>query len=138
MSSKGEGVARSVHGSRWDRIAQSLAAINPDLARYVTDWAYGEIYARSDLDLRTREIIAVTCLALEGPELQLQTHILSALEVGITEEELMGIFLHIIPFAGFPRALRAMQLACEILKQRPTSQPAQQHSDFSPEEHHGL
>jgi 4-carboxymuconolactone decarboxylase len=138
MSSQGERVARSVHGSRWDRIAHMLSEIDPELARYVTEWAYGEVYARTDLDLRTREIIAITCLSLEGPEPQLQTHILSALDAGISEQELMGVFLHIIPFAGFPRALRAMQVAREILNQRDTSQPHQSETDPRPEEHDGL
>ena len=45
---------------------------------------------------------------------QLMVHIHGSLNVGITEEEIIEIFTHCIPYVGFPRVLNAITSAKEV------------------------
>jgi 4-carboxymuconolactone decarboxylase len=115
---RGHAKGREMLGDRWDRIVEAVAAAGPDFARYVTEFAYGEVYCRPGLDMRSREMIAVTCLTLQGLKPQLKTHLMAALQVGVTEEELQELFIHMALYAGFPTALFGLQTAKEVLDER--------------------
>ena len=90
-----------------------------DLGRYMVEFPYGDIYSREGLALREREIATIALLtALGGREPQLRVHIASALNVGLTAEELEEIIIHTIIFAGFPTAINALNLLHEVLSER--------------------
>ena len=48
------------------RILASLQDIAPDFARFVVEFAFGDICARPGLDLKTREIATVAALTALG------------------------------------------------------------------------
>ncbi|MCO4780746.1 MAG: carboxymuconolactone decarboxylase family protein [Candidatus Cloacimonetes bacterium] len=110
----GEEKGRELLGSKWDKIIEALSAQNQDITKYIVEWAYGEIYNRPGLDLKQREIISITSLAMQGKNSQLKTHIFAALNAGLTEEEIMESFIHLALFAGFPTALEAIKIAKEV------------------------
>lgn len=116
---RGFAVATRVLGGRWERIREGLEALDADLARYVEEFAYGEVYGRPGLGLREREIIAITCLTLQGLAPQLKTHVYGALEVGLSPREVREAFIHIALYAGFPTALSGLAVAKEVLEGRP-------------------
>ena len=90
-----------------------------DLGRYMVEFPYGDIYSREGLALREREIATIALLtALGGREPQLRVHNASALNVGLTAEELEEIIIHTIIFAGFPTAINALNLIHEVLSER--------------------
>lgn len=115
---RGHEQGKRMLGHRWDRLVEALEKADPIFASYVTEFAYGEVYPRPGLDLRSRELVAVSCLTLQGLKPQLKTHILAALEVGIEEDELLELFLHLALYAGFPTALFGLQTAREVLDER--------------------
>ena len=66
--------------------ASSMLDVSPDLARYVVEFGYGDVYTRPGLDDRTRQLAAISALtALGGAEAQLEYHIGIALNVGVAE-----------------------------------------------------
>jgi 4-carboxymuconolactone decarboxylase len=107
-------MARKVLGKKWEPIRQMLQNLQPDLAGYVENFAYEEVYARPGLGLRERELIAVSCLTLLNLKPQLKTHVYGALEVGVTREELEEAFIHLALYIGFPAALAGLQTAREV------------------------
>lgn len=118
--SRGHEQGRSMLGHRWDRVVEAVQAASPEFARYVVEFAYGEIYPRPGLDLRSREMVAVTCLTMQGLKPQLKTHLIAALEAGVSEDELMELFLHLALYVGFPTALFGLQTAREVIEERRT------------------
>jgi len=101
------------------RITERLQDIAPDLARYVIEFAYGEIYERPGPDLKLRETATVAALtALGTAPAQLKTHIHRALNVGVTRQEVIEIILQMAVYAGFPAALNGMGLAKEVFQER--------------------
>jgi alkylhydroperoxidase/carboxymuconolactone decarboxylase family protein YurZ len=77
--------------------------------------AWGQVWTRPGLDLRTRSICTVAVLCALGESRQLATHIRGALRQGVTVEELAEIFVHVGNYAGAPRASTAVQVADAIL-----------------------
>ena len=76
----------------------SLGDIAPQLATYVLETIYGEIYQSEKLDSRTRQIVTVAALATLGTAApQLRTHIGGALRCGVTREELVEIMMQLVP-----------------------------------------
>src|ERR1700738_3309914 len=71
------------------QVDRSLGDVAPQLATYVLETIYGEIYQSPTLDSRTRQIVTVAALATLGTAApQLRTHIGGALRLGVTRGEL--------------------------------------------------
>jgi 4-carboxymuconolactone decarboxylase len=100
-------------------IERRLSHLDPDLERYVREFAYGEIYNRSNLpsglDTKTQEFLATVMLMALGNTLEIKTHLQGALNAGASEQELREVILFAIPYLGFPRAIGAMQSLKELL-----------------------
>ena len=95
-------------------VVESLKGIAPDLARYVIEYAFGDIYSRPGLDLRSREIAVIAALtALGFAQPQLKMHITAGLNVGLSREEIVEIIMQMSVYAGFPAALNAVASAAE-------------------------
>jgi 4-carboxymuconolactone decarboxylase len=108
-----------VDGAVGDQVIQSLKEIAPDLGRFIIEFAFGDIYTRSALDLKQRECITLASLATQGgTENQLRVHINGALNVGLTLEEIAETFIQCVPYVGFPRVLNAVAVAKEVFKKR--------------------
>ncbi|GGL51494.1 carboxymuconolactone decarboxylase family protein [Sporolactobacillus putidus] len=108
-----------VDGRQGDRVIQSLKELAPDLGKFIIEFAFGDIYTRPALDLKQRECVTLSSLAvLGGTENQLRVHINGALNVGVTPEEVIEVFIQCIPYVGFPRVLNAVSVAKEVFKSR--------------------
>ncbi len=87
----------------------SLADIAPDPGRYIVEFGFGDIYSRSGLTLREREIATIAALtALGNAAPQLKVHIEAGLNVGLTREAITETLLQMALYAGFPAALNGM------------------------------
>jgi len=109
----------SVREKIWGRHAAKIAAlldeVDEDLSRYIQEFAYEEVMARPGLDLKTRELLAITALISLGNPDELRTHIRGALANGASERELREAIIHSALYLGFPRALGAMKVLAEVL-----------------------
>lgn len=79
---------------------------------------YGEIWARPGLDLRTRCFITVGALAAMGHADQLYRHINSALNIGITPEEIHEALLQVSVYGGLSAWENAVGVAGEVFVAR--------------------
>ncbi len=101
----------------YKNLKENLEDIAPDLARFVAEFAYGDIYSRPGLDTKSREIATVAALtALGNAPLQLQSHIEGALNSGCSREEVVEVILQMAVYAGFPAAINGMNNAKEVFK----------------------
>ena len=105
-------------GEEGEQAIERLKDLDPDLARYLIEFPFGDIYNREGLDLRSREIATVAALtALGNATQQLKVHIHSALNVGVSRKEIIEIIIQMAVYAGFPAALNAMYAAKEVFKE---------------------
>jgi 4-carboxymuconolactone decarboxylase len=114
---RGIDIAEELAADKLEHFVKSgVAEIAPDFARMVIEFAFGDIYARKALDLRTRELIAIAALAASGNAgPQLRVHVESAESVGISKAETVEILMQIALYAGFPTALNALADCHDLL-----------------------
>ncbi|HVZ79594.1 MAG TPA: carboxymuconolactone decarboxylase family protein [bacterium] len=107
-----------IHGPVAKATLESVKDIAPDLGRFVTEFAFGDIYTRPGLDLKTRQLLTIASLTTLGSApLQLKSHIKGALRVGCTREEIVETLLQMSVYAGFPKAMNAIYNAKEVFKE---------------------
>ncbi len=111
------GLARlsEVDGAAGEAVIRSLGDIAPDLARYIIEYPFGDIYSRPGLDLRARQTATIAMLGALGTATpQLKVHIQAGLNVGLSREEIVEILMQLSVYAGFPAAINAMTAAREV------------------------
>lgn len=108
-----------VDGHVGEQVIAALSGIAPDLGKYIIEFAFGDIYCRENLNLQEREMVTLSSLlTLGGCENQLDVHINGALNVGITPQKVIEIFVQCIPYVGFPRVLNAVGVAKKVFAAR--------------------
>jgi 4-carboxymuconolactone decarboxylase len=88
--------------------------ISPDFEKYVTEFLAGEIWARPQLDLRTRSLVTIAALTALGRPLGLELNIRMALNNGASQQEIEETLLQMAPYAGFPAAWEALTVASRV------------------------
>jgi 4-carboxymuconolactone decarboxylase len=112
-------LARQLGAEATDAFARRLAALHPDLERYVTGFVFGVARDRPGLDTRTQALCVLAVLTAVGGPAQLTANIRYALAAGATAVEIEEVFLLMAPFAGFPAAWNALATAREVLGEHP-------------------
>ena len=102
-------------GQTPEQVERSLGDVAPQLATFVLETIYGEIYQNPALDSRMRQIVTVTALATLGTAApQLRTHIGGALRCGVTRDQLVEIMMQLAPFAGVAAAINGVAACREV------------------------
>lgn len=99
-----------------DHVAAAEARTTPfDTAfqRFITETAWGSVWARPDLDRRTRSLVTIAILAALGRE-ELEMHLRAIRNTGASPEEVAEVLLHVAVYAGVPAAHAAFELARSI------------------------
>jgi len=97
-----------------DKVLEGLGNIAPDMANYVLEFIFSDLYGRGNLDLKTKQMITITALAVIGnAKPQLIYHIENGLNLGLTQAEIIDIMTHLSGYAGFPAALNGIAAARE-------------------------
>jgi 4-carboxymuconolactone decarboxylase len=112
---RGVAVLQRLSGDSIEQVTNKVAEIAPDFARMTIEFPFGDLYSRGALDLRSREIAAVSALAALGRIPQLRVHVLAALNLGVTREEIVELLMQISIYAGFPPALNALAECHDML-----------------------
>ena len=102
-----------------EKVAESLADISPDLVKYIIEYAFGDIYNRTELPLRAKELCVVAALTAMGNAApQLKVHIHGALNVGCNIAEIQEVILQMSAYAGFPSAINGMLALKDVVAER--------------------
>jgi 4-carboxymuconolactone decarboxylase len=82
---------------------------------FITRYAWGGVWAREDLDRRTRSCITLALLTALGREHEIAMHVRAARRNGLTPEEIGEVLLHTAVYAGVPAANAAFAIAQGVL-----------------------
>lgn len=95
--------------------AGRVAEVAPDFARMVIEFTFGDLYTREELDLPTREVIAIAALASLGHVDQLRQHVSAGLRNGLSPPKIVEILMQSAVYGGFPNALNALAACHDLL-----------------------
>lgn len=108
-------VRRQVLGDEHvDRSWNNATDFDKDFQDFITQVAWGSIWSRPGLDLKTRHLITVAVLAALGREHELRLHINATPNTGITPEEMREMLLQVAGYAGIPAANTAFAIAKKL------------------------
>ncbi|MEU7164376.1 3-oxoadipate enol-lactonase [Streptomyces morookaense] len=113
----GEAMRRAVLGDdHVDRAAAATTAFTAPFQDFITHYAWGGIWTRPGLDLRTRSCITLTALVAGGRHEELALHVRAALRNGLTPEEISEVLLQTAVYCGVPAANAAFAVARRVVE----------------------
>ena len=113
---KGLALRKQVMGEAF--VANALAGATDfthPIQEHVTAKAWGDVWQRPGLDLKTRSLVTVAMLTALGKQHELKGHLRGALNNGATPAELQEVLLHAAIYCGVPTAVEAFRTAAEVV-----------------------
>jgi 3-oxoadipate enol-lactonase/4-carboxymuconolactone decarboxylase len=114
---EGMSVRRSVLGdAHVDRAIATTTPLTADFQSLITRYAWGEIWSRPGLDVRTRRVLVIgTLVALHHWE-ELAMHVRAALSSGdLSADDVKEIVLQQAIYCGVPAANAAFRVVGEVV-----------------------
>ncbi len=109
-------IRREVHGDAWvDQAEARQTTFDADFQRFITEVAWGTLWARPNLDRRIRSLLTIAILAALGRQEELGLHIRSSQNTGATTDEIAETLLHVAVYAGIPAANAAFATSKRVL-----------------------
>ena len=96
----GLSLCRKVYGEKYDSLFGKVAAMAPEVFRWMIIEGYGKVLSRPSLDIVSRELSIIAFLMMENRKKQLHSHIMGALNVGASTELVNSVIEDIGTAAG--------------------------------------
>jgi len=97
------------------RAFEGVTAFTAPLQEHITRNAWGDVWQRPGLDLKTRSLVTVAMLTALGKQNELKGHVRGALNNGATVQEIQEVLLHATVYCGVPTAVEAFRSAAEVV-----------------------
>lgn len=93
---------------------RAIGDFAPKLVDLTDTVLFGDVWARPELNRRDRSLVTVAALIATGAFEQRPNHLGLARDNGLTEDELKEAMVHLAFYAGWPKAMSAIQVAKTI------------------------
>jgi 4-carboxymuconolactone decarboxylase len=100
-----------------ERSLTSASDFSAPLQQIVTEYCWGNVWARPGLERRVRSFLNLAMLTALNRSHELRLHIRGALNNGVTQEEIREVFIQAAIYVGVPAALESTRLAEEVFKE---------------------
>ena len=98
-----------------DRAIAQTTPLNTEFQDLITRYAWGEIWTRPGLDVRSRRILVIGTMIAIGRWEEFEMHAAAAVrEGGFTADDLKEIVLQQAIYCGVPAAHHALKLVAEL------------------------
>jgi 4-carboxymuconolactone decarboxylase len=84
--------------------------LDADFQRFITETAWGAVWARPNLDRRTRSLVTIAILAALGRD-ELALHLRASRNIGVDPKEIIEVLFQVAIYAGIPVANTAFATA---------------------------
>ncbi|KDE97303.1 3-oxoadipate enol-lactonase [Mycolicibacterium aromaticivorans JS19b1 = JCM 16368] len=112
----GMAVRREVLGDAYvDGAVAGTTDLTADFQQMITQYAWGSIWTRPGLDLRSRSMITLTALVARGHHEELAMHLRAARRNGLINDEIKELLMQTAIYCGVPDANSAFRIAAEVL-----------------------
>lgn len=123
----GMAVRRSVLGdAHVDRAEANKTDFDADFQRFITESAWGSLWARPHFTKRERSIVTIALLAALGHHEEVAMHVRATHNTGATEADIREALLHVAVYAGVPAANTAIRIAKQVYAERDAAAAAGQ------------
>ena len=120
--------ARLFHSLKGGTGFETWKRFDKDLARELSLFFTGRLYAREVLSQKQRELCAVASLTVLHRPHELRAHIHAALNVEATRQEVAEVIFQQVTYGGMPVVVDALEVYAQVLAERgepfPGEEPA--------------
>ena len=119
----GLSIRREVLGnSHVDRATAEITPLTAEFQDLITRYAWGEIWTRPGLDVRSRRVLVIGTMLALGLWDELRLHVRAALtEGGLTRDDVKEIVLQQAIYCGVPVANHAFAVLTPLIAETPPS-----------------
>ena len=100
-----------------DRATRNATDFDAEFQEMIARHAWGDIWTRPGLDLRTRSLITIAILATLGREEELKLHLRATRNTGATCDEIKELLMQLAVYAGVPAANTAVRIAKQVFEE---------------------
>ncbi len=109
-------VRKQVMGEQFvEKAFANVDAFTAPLQEFVTRNAWGTVWCRDGLDLKTRSLLTLSMLTALGRAHEIRGHVRGAVNNGASMKEIQEVLLHASVYCGMPLAIDAFRSAQEVL-----------------------
>ena len=115
---RGLALRRELNGDELiDQIFREADDFSLPMQEMVTEHAWGTVWARPELDRRSRSILNIGMLAVMNRPEELAGHLRVALRNGVTQAEIRECLLQVAVYAGMPAGMGAFRIARQVFRE---------------------
>ena len=108
-------VRKSVLGEdHVERAEANKTDFDADFQRFITETAWGSVWARPGLKIRTRQLLTIAMLAALGKHEELALHVRATRNTGVSRNEVKEVLMQVAVYAGVPAANSAFAVAKRV------------------------
>lgn len=96
-----------------------LGNFDPGFERLVNEQLFGAVWTRPGIPIETRSLITIAALVALGKPQELAVHIKGARNLGISDDEIKEVIVHVAHYAGVPAGVEAARVFTEATPQNP-------------------
>ena len=107
-------IRRAVLGNEHvNRAVANTNDLNREFQDLITRYAWGTVWTRPGLDIRTRRLLVLAITAALGRHEEFRLHLKAGLKAGLELSDVKEVLLQTAIYAGVPAANTAFQIARE-------------------------
>ena len=92
---------------------QFLGSFDSGFERLVNEQLFGAVWNRPGIPIETRSMITIAALIALGMPQELAIHIKGARTLGISDEQIKEVIVHVAHYAGVPAGVEAVRVFTE-------------------------
>jgi 4-carboxymuconolactone decarboxylase len=96
-------------------VSDDWGGVAPKFAQLTNDVVFGDLWQRSDLNLRDRSLVTIAALAAAGDDDQLPFYLRRGLESGLHRDQITEALTHLGFYAGWTKATKALTAVTRTL-----------------------
>jgi 4-carboxymuconolactone decarboxylase len=111
-------VRRAVLGdAHVDRAEAAKTGFDAPFQEFITEGAWGSVWARPELSRRERSLITLALLAALGQWEEVAMHVRATANTGASPADVREAMLHVAVYAGVPAANHALKIVKETYRE---------------------
>ncbi len=89
-----------------------------DFVRIQHELMWGGVWLMDGLDLKLRSFATITAQCVNGYDFGVEHQVRTGLTIGITSQQIKGIFIQLLFYAGVPATVSGLRIAQEVINER--------------------
>ncbi len=107
-----------VFGSMGRKVLDSINELSPRTVDNVHEYFANNLYADKTLSSKTRELCVISIIAAQGGlDKPLEVHIRTALNQGVSKNEIVAVLETVASYAGMPKSISALMVAKMVFEE---------------------